>query len=109
MLQKELLSRLKGSQAGTASDSADPLAKSLLTDAPSMHGCCSTEGSKGQLLWLDDMVGTEADKGAWKVRYKVCRMKVEGERETEMLCEAMMLPDDTAPEGFVLSVYLCAA
>lgn len=104
ILQAQLLSRLRVSASGTPAASTDPLAKSLLTDAPAVYGCCGGEGSKGQLLWLDEVVGSEGEGGAWRIQYNVCRAKVEGERESEMRCEAVLLPESGAPEGFVFAI-----
>ena len=104
ILEGQLRSRLRGSASGTPAASADPLAKSLLTDAPAVYGCCSGEGSQGQLLWLDEVVGSEGEAGAWRIQYNVCRARVGGEREGEIRYEAVMLPAEGAPEGFVFSL-----
>ena len=104
MLQAQLLSRLRGSASGTPPASTDPLAKSLLTDAPAVYGCCSGEGTQGQLLWLDEVVGIEGEAGVWRIQYNVCRARVGGEREGEMRYEAVMVPEMGAPEGFVFAL-----
>lgn len=104
VLQTHLLARLRPSASGTPAPSTDPLAKSLLTDAPAVYGCCTGEGSKGQLLWIDELFGRDGEGGAWRIQYNVCRVKVAGERESEMRYEAVMLPDSGAPEGFVFAI-----
>jgi hypothetical protein len=103
-LETSPTTRLRFNPTGTCNGSLDPLAKSLLTDAPAVYGCCRGEGSEGQLLWLDEMVATQGEAGSWRITYSVCRAKVGGERESEMYYEAVMLPDGSAPEGFVLAI-----
>jgi hypothetical protein len=109
VLEASLLKRLRGTPTGNSAGSSDPMAKSLLTDAPAMYGCCTGKGSHLQLLWLDEVVATEGEAGSWHISYKACRAQVEGERDEEAQYEAVVLPDSNAPEGFVVSVGTCAA
>lgn len=111
VLQAQLLSRLRFASSTTADSETDPLAKALLTEAPAVYGCCSGEGSALELLWLDEVVGSEGTTcpGAWQIQYNVCKSKVEGDRVSELRYEALLLPDANAPEGFAFTIPPAAA